>query len=203
MTCPPKPTAPEYTIKSVPPQEPGEVSTHLYGQITEVLIGDPIILNLSAVNPIMKPDMTLQLILKIPSGMSVISTVFVTGGAGQYTATYELKPGDIRNIEVQIMANQAGEFTINGDINYYFGRDVSTAEGKSQSIEVSVKPVPGSSSVSIPSTTSNKGRGITCAAPAPGSVQQSGLGSILGLGPIGLIWGMMVGLYDYKRWRKR
>lgn len=40
---------------------------------------------LSAANLITKPAMTVQLILKVLSGMSVTSTEFIKGGGGQYT----------------------------------------------------------------------------------------------------------------------
>jgi hypothetical protein len=67
-------------------------SVYLYGQHTEVNIGDDIVLTLSAINLITNPAMTVQLILKVPSGMSVTSSEFIQGGGGQYTSTYTIEP---------------------------------------------------------------------------------------------------------------
>lgn len=72
-------------------------------------------------NLISKPVMHLQVIILPPSGMSVTTSEFSKSGAGQFTADYELAPGDLRDIEVKIKTNQVGEFEVQGRIIYYFG----------------------------------------------------------------------------------
>ena len=120
---------------------PEEVYVYLHGDKTDVKVGEEAILSLSTVNLITKPTMTLQLILKVPSGMSVSSAEFIESGAGQYTTTYTVEPGKERHIGVNIRTNQAGEFNVEGDICYYFGGDKSTAEYKKEALSVKVNPI--------------------------------------------------------------
>ncbi len=114
-------------------------SVELYGEKTDVDLGEDIILKLSAVNLITKPQMTLQVILIPPSGMSVTSSDFVTSGAGQYTSIYKLEPGSARDIEVRIKTSQAGDFTVKGRIVYYYGDNISTAEDHTLELPIKVR----------------------------------------------------------------
>ncbi len=114
-------------------------SVGLYGEKTDVDLGEDIVLKLSAVNLITKPVMNVQVILIPPSGMSVTSSEFATSGAGQYTTTYKLEPGSGRDIEVRIKTSQAGDFTVKGRIVYYFGDNTSTAEDHTLELPIKVR----------------------------------------------------------------
>lgn len=114
-------------------------SVQLYGEKTDVVLGEDIVLKLSAVNLITKPAMTVQVILLPPSGMSVTSADFVQQGPGQYTSTYKLDPGSGRNIEVRIKTNQMGDFEVKGRVVYYYGEDKSTAEDCTLPLSISVR----------------------------------------------------------------
>ncbi|MCZ7380927.1 MAG: LemA family protein [Candidatus Methanoperedens sp.] len=114
-------------------------SVELYGEKTDVDLGEDIILKLSAVNLITKPVMTVQVILFQLSGMSVTSSDFVTAGAGQYTSTYKLEPGGARDIEIRIKTNQVGDFTVKGRIIYYFGDNISTPEDHTLELHIKVR----------------------------------------------------------------
>jgi hypothetical protein len=96
-------------------------------------------LKLSAVNVIPNPVMTVQVILIPPSGMSVTSSEFVTSGAGQYTTLYKLDPGNGKDIEVRIKANQIGNFEINGRIAYFYGDNTSTKEDYTLTLPIKVR----------------------------------------------------------------
>ncbi len=115
-------------------------SVELYGEKTDVELGEDIVLKLSAVNLITKPVMTVQVILIPPSGMSVTSSEFATSGAGQYTTTYRLEPGNGKDIEVRIKTAQVGDFTVKGRIVYYFGENTSTAEDHTLELPIKVRP---------------------------------------------------------------
>ncbi len=84
----------------------------LHREKTDVVLGEDILLKLSEVNLINKPPMTVQVILYPPSGMSVTGSDFVKSGAGIYTTTYTLNPGDGKDIEVHIKSNQVGDFVV-------------------------------------------------------------------------------------------
>lgn len=83
---------------------------------------------LSVVNLIDKPIMHAQVILVPHSGTSVTSSQFVQSGGGQYTAVYDINPGMGKNIDVNIVANQVGNFNVIGRVHYYFGDDKTDAE---------------------------------------------------------------------------
>ncbi len=113
-------------------------SVLLHGEKTDVVLGEDIILKLSAVNIITNPVMAVQVILIPPSGMSVTSSEFVTSGAGQFTSTFNLNPGEGKDIEVRIRTNQAGDFNVIGRVIYYFGNDKSTKEDYSVDLPITV-----------------------------------------------------------------
>lgn len=132
------------------PTSPESTSVYLHGERTSVTVGEDIVLSLSAINLITKPTMTLQLILKVPSGISVSSADFVESGAGQYTATYIVEPGKERHIGVNIKTNEPGDFTVVGRIVYYFGDDKSNAEYKTKTLPVKVRPISASAQTQTP-----------------------------------------------------
>jgi len=148
----PSPPAP------VPSPKTQEADVHLYGPSTEVPVGQDIVLNLSAANPTTNPTMTVELILGVPSGMSVTSAEFIKDDAGQYIASYSVEPGDSRQIEVSIRANQEGSFNITGQLVYYFAGDKSTAEYRTLSLPVTV--VTAEAPVEEPTPTHSPEKGI-------------------------------------------
>lgn len=114
-------------------------NVELYADRTDVDVGEDIILKLSAVNLITNPQMTVQVILSNLSGMSVTSAEFVTSGAGQYTSTFKLEPGGLKNIDVRVKTNQPGKYIIKGRIVYYFGDDLSTQKDYSTELSIIVR----------------------------------------------------------------
>ena len=124
-----------------PTKTPSSASVNLYGEKTDVVLREDILLRLSAVNLITKPPMSVQVIIIPPSGMSVTSVEFVESGAGQYTTTYELEPGKGRDIEVRIKSNQVGDFLVEGRIVYYFGDDITTGEDHTLTLPIKVRSV--------------------------------------------------------------
>ncbi len=119
--------------------EPVSSAVLLHGEKTDVVLGEDVLLKLSAVNLITNPPMTVQVILYPPSGMSVTSSEFVMSGAGIYTTTYSLNPGDGRDIEVRIKTNQIGDFDVKGRIVYYFGDDKKSAEDHMRNLSIKVR----------------------------------------------------------------
>ncbi len=134
------PTTPIQTLTVVPTTHIADSETHisLYGEKTDVVIDEDILLRLSAVNLINKPMMTVQVILYPPSGMSITGQEFVKSGAGIYTTTYKLDPGDSKDIEIKIKPNQIGDFNVKGVIVYYFGDDKNTVETITKMLPIKV-----------------------------------------------------------------
>lgn len=116
-------------------------SVNLYGEKTDVMFGEDVLLKLSAVNIIGNPMMHVQVIIIPPNGWSVTSSEFSKSGAGQYATMYDLKPEDgSRDIEVKIVPNQIGDnFEVKGRIIYYFGDDISTREDHTLDLPIKVR----------------------------------------------------------------
>lgn len=151
-------TIPIQTASAVMP-DPMSSAVLLHGEKTSVVLGEDILIRLSAVNLITNPTMTVQVILYPPSGMSVTSSEFVMSGAGIYTTTYLLKPGDGKDIQVSIKTNQVGDFSVQGRIIYYFGDNKTSAEDHTLSLPVKVRKLPNAFPDSEKETT--PGFGIT------------------------------------------
>ncbi len=115
----------------------------LHGEKTDVVLGEDILLKLSAVNLITKPPMNVQVILYPPSGMSLTGSEFVKSGAGIYTTTYTLNPGDGKDIGVHIKSNQVGDFNVKGRIVHYFGEEKDKAEDHTLNLPIKVRKEPG------------------------------------------------------------
>ncbi|MFQ6119908.1 MAG: hypothetical protein ACE5KE_08495, partial [Methanosarcinales archaeon] len=142
-------------------QPPKSASVSLHGEKTDVVLREDILLKLSAVNLITKPVMHVQVIIIPPSGMSVTSSEFVKSGAGQFTTTYELEPGQGRDIEVRIKSNQVGDFEVKGRIIYYFGKEKDKAEDYTLSLPIKVRKEPVYTPKPTPTTTSTKTPGFS------------------------------------------
>jgi len=124
---------------------------------TTINKGEDAIFTLSAVNPIGNPSMTVQLILKPPSGVSVTSSSFAKAGSGIYTCTQVIESGDnVRSIEVCLTGNQAGTHEIASEVYYMFeGGSKSPTRydtltlvvGDHDSMPLTPKPSPGFAAV--------------------------------------------------------
>jgi hypothetical protein len=141
----PSPTtpAPTATLTSTLIPSSTTSSVNLHGEKTDVVLGENVLLKLSAINIIGNPIMHVQVIIIPPNGWSVISSEFSKSGAGQYVTMYDLKPEDgSRDIEVKIMPNQIGDnFEVKGRIIYFFGDDISTREDHTLKLPIKVREI--------------------------------------------------------------
>lgn len=119
------------------PKPPGG-SVYLRAQSSRFLVGQDIVLNLSAENPAAKMTMTVELMLGLPSGMTVTSAEFSKSDKEQFFASYAVEPGARRQIEVHIRPDQKGSFNIAGQLVYYLGDDRTTAERQTVSLPIMV-----------------------------------------------------------------
>ncbi|MFA4957030.1 MAG: LamG-like jellyroll fold domain-containing protein [Candidatus Methanoperedens sp.] len=132
--------SPQGDGESIPAAQTSKTaSVNLHGEKTDVVMGEDILLRLSAVNLITKPKMHVQVIIIPPSGMSVTSSEFSKSAAGQFTTNYQLEPGDGKDIEVRIRSNQVGDFNVNGRIIYYFGDEKEKAEDQTLNLPIKVR----------------------------------------------------------------
>lgn len=121
--------------------ESRSASVNIHGEKTDVLLGENILIKLSAVNLITNPMMHVQVIIIPPSGMSVTSSEFSKSGSGQFSANYDLKPGDEKGIDITIKSNQVGNFSIVGRIIYYFGNDTKNIGDELRNLPIIVRNI--------------------------------------------------------------
>lgn len=143
ITRTPTPT-PTPVVTTPTPCSTSTSSVNLHGEKTDVIIGENVLLKLSAINIIGNPIMHVQVIIIPPNGWSVTSSEFSKSGVGQYVTMYDLKPVDgSRDIEVNIMPNQIGDnFEVKGRIIYYFGDDLKTKEDCTLKLPIKVRGIP-------------------------------------------------------------
>lgn len=99
-----------------------DVNIHLQGDEQSVPVDESARLSLSASNLIGNETLTLQLLIEVPSGLTVNGTSFQEGG-GQYTSTFELEAGETISESLTVEATAAGPYRISGYIVYYFDAD--------------------------------------------------------------------------------
>lgn len=141
---PPSATSPQQAL------ELGQPYVDLYGQVTDVTVGNEIIAYLSVVNPITSPGkLIIQLTLRIPSGWSITSSGFGHGPGGIRTNKYDIPQGPSpQAINVRILANEPFEGDITGYVDYYFEgkeqkyRDEVTLRVKARSVQSISAPIP-------------------------------------------------------------
>ncbi|PXF60230.1 MAG: hypothetical protein C4B59_09745 [Candidatus Methanogaster sp.] len=109
---------------------------------TAINKGDDAIFTLSAVNPIGNPSMTVQLILKPPSGVSVTGSSFAKSGSGIYTCTQVIESGDnMRSIEVSLTGDQTGTYEIASEVYYQF-KGSPKSPTRYEALTLIVEPAP-------------------------------------------------------------
>lgn len=146
------------TVAKADTTDPVEPYVNLYGQRTDVLVGDEVILILSVVNPITSPgDLIVQLTLRIPSGWSVTSTEFSTATTGLATAVYRVEKGKQRHISVNLRANEPYQGRITGNIDYYVEGNEAKYRTESSLPVVARKETPRQEPASDASSDSGKG----------------------------------------------
>ncbi len=116
----------------------GQTDVIIHADRTEVSLGDAVELTLTAANSIVKPPMTLKLILRTPSGWSLKGSGFAESCAGQCVATYTVDTGNQRNIDLELVPNQIGRANVEARLEWYFGDDESTLEKRGESLEINV-----------------------------------------------------------------
>ncbi len=122
------------------PEEPvsienSRVSINLKGSKQAVQINESAILTLSITNLVGGDPLTAQLILEIPTGLSVNQTSFNQGG-GQFTSTYRINPGETATETLRITAAETGPYPISGYVVYTFGGSEDRNKTKSSRIQL-------------------------------------------------------------------
>ncbi len=137
------PPAPGTAPNETPPasvEKPPEDSVYLNISANTVKSGEELTLDLSASNLVGAPPLTVKLTLTVPAGLKLSSGNFTAGNNEQYTAIYRIQPGDIKQIPVRVKTEKEGNFSITGDLIYYFGENEAGAQSKPVQLPITVSP---------------------------------------------------------------
>ena len=103
---------------------PGEPCIDLHSSHTSISVDDKAQLSLSVTNALNKPNMTVRLLLEIPSGWEVDGEGFAERCSGVCNAVYDVYTAQQELIQITAYPNQTGSSRIAGRIEWrYAGED--------------------------------------------------------------------------------
>ena len=141
-------------------------------------------------NSIAKPEMTLKLILQVPSGWSMSGSGFTESCTGQCTATYQVASGDQRSIELEMQPNQSGSFVVEAQMEWWFGDDPTTLDGGAVELPLTVVPL----ATPVPTLAPQRAAPIPTSGGGDGCFSAGGSGGSGSLMLLGLLILPVVGL---------
>jgi hypothetical protein len=121
--------------------ETDRASIYLRTVRTEVGPGEQAVLEFSATNYVTNSrNMTVQLILQTPSGVSVSGSAAAESGVGQFVTVDTIEPGESRGFRVYVEPNNEGRYKVVGEAVYYYGSDREDGTGERAMITVVREP---------------------------------------------------------------
>ena len=122
-----------------------QLSASMRGDRTDVDVGDEAFIELSLVNFLTNEPISVQLILQLPSGVSMTGVSGADEGSGQTTAVTDVEPGSETNILVQLEVNESGELPVSGRL-IYTTPDGSESDQQLQQVTISAEDSVGTES---------------------------------------------------------
>jgi PKD repeat protein len=177
-------------------------SLKLTGTRTTVEPGEEALITLSAVNFLTSRELTVQLIIETPSGVSVTGVSGAEEGSNQYTAVSVVEPSSQSDIRIRLSINESGQFEVIGNAIYYFGDDedqsqrftdeiMITTQDDAQDVSGSVDQEDEATSSTVnqdsdnPTERQNTDESQNSGVPGFGIVSAlTGIGSAIGLGKV-------------------
>ena len=151
-SSPPEPPTPEpassepATAMALPGGncDPGNPCVDIHADRTELTLGDADVrLTLSMLNSLAQSPMTVNMVLRVPSGWAVVGEGLADTCTSQCGATYRIEPAAQRDVIFTARPNQSGSFSFIGNLEWYFGDDKSRLQGDSKNIQVTVSAANG------------------------------------------------------------
>jgi hypothetical protein len=116
------------------------VTVTLHIQDIDAKVGQSIPVTYTVTNKITKPILHCQMFIQPPSGMCVNSIKNAEGKGGQFFSEVDIQPGESHSIELRLIPNSAGNYTIRSYALYYFGKDLTTHEENNSSVNIYATP---------------------------------------------------------------
>ena len=123
---------------------------NLHATVTEAVEGEPINVTLSMINSIANEAMTAQAILEVPPGLSVSSAEFAEACTPRCNVSHTLNPGENKAIIINVVANESGEFSLKGKMEWYYGSSAGDRGRDEQEITLTARERPPEPVATIP-----------------------------------------------------
>ncbi len=114
------------------------------GTQTEITLDEDAIITLSIVNYLSNKEVTVQLVINTPSGISVSSVAGADSGSNQYNAVETIDPASQSSISIRLAANEPGEFDVGGIAIWYRGDDEDDVNRYTDSVTIQAQSEGGS-----------------------------------------------------------
>ena len=154
----PAPTPTDTPVPPTPtpvPCPPGKPCVSLHSDRTTVAIGEPIRLTLSAVNDFTLPDLTIQMVIEVPTGWSVRFAEMAEACTALCNNTFRKVPaGGNRSSRIEIFPNETGDFSVHTTLKWFNGEATeANVERREENIGVKVNPKPAATHTPTPTVT--------------------------------------------------
>ena len=118
---------------------PGEPCVALHGDRTETRVGEPVVLTFAAVNAITLPELTAQMVIRIPSGWAANSAEWTDACTALCNLTMKIPTGDNQTTRVEIYPNESGDFSMRATLRWFAGEEAeANANQRDEIINVRV-----------------------------------------------------------------
>ena len=114
----------------------GDADVTIHASLTEVKVGEPVKLTLSATNSTDSLPMAVTLTLSTPPGWSLSGAGFAEPCAGHCIAIYPVGSGERKSVALELMPGQVGRAAVEVRLEWYFGGNPSTVVRKQELLSV-------------------------------------------------------------------
>jgi hypothetical protein len=119
---------------------PPTATVTLYTQDTSTTVGHGVPVSYTVSNKITKPVMHCDMTLMPPSGVGIEGVQNAEGQGGQYRSVVDIEPGKSNTISAMVTPNGAGNFTVRGTAEWYYGNDKTTQEQNDIATDIQAVP---------------------------------------------------------------
>ena len=113
-------------------------TAELSGVLTEVLVGDTAVIAFSAINPTDGVPRLVELNLVLPEGLSLMSAGFTPSGESGQVTSFELNPGESRELELFVEVTETGLQLVEADIYCHYLEGDAETEYQAATVPITV-----------------------------------------------------------------
>jgi PKD repeat protein len=151
----------EETTQKIIEVAPEPLNIAITSTDTEVPVGGQTSIQYSVNNYLNSQQLTLQLLVEAPNGISVTGIRGAQEGSNQFTAETTLSPASQDSIRIDIKANSPGEYTLTAVADYYFQDQRRNSERVTEDLSLTVTGQDGATDITNSSSAQNENEKTT------------------------------------------